>query len=195
MNIAQSKAELRKALRKARRAISAEDQHKASLRLKSLLKIWLSPARTPRVALYLAEDGELSVQPVIEYCWSQGVDVFLPVLNPLNSKMWFAHYQPESILTPNRYGIPEPLNGSAVRLWQLSLVMFPLVGFDPMGGRLGMGGGFYDRVFANQDLWPRRPRLFGIAHECQKAELIPREPWDIPLDGVFSDRQMYLAGQ
>ena len=107
--------------------------------------------------------------------------------------MWFAQYTSSSVLTPNRFNIPEPLDGFAIRPWQLSLVLFPLVGFDVQGGRLGMGGGYYDRVFANRHLWPRRPSLFGIAHECQKVEVIPREPWDIPLDGVFSDRKVYSS--
>ncbi|MEJ2043335.1 MAG: 5-formyltetrahydrofolate cyclo-ligase [Reinekea sp.] len=191
MTTAQSKASLRKTLRQARRSIPRPAQQRAAVRLCQLVSPWLSPRRTPRIALYLAEDGELSAAPLIDYCWAHQIKVFLPVLNPLSSKMWFAHYTPESTLTPNRFGIPEPLDGDLVRLWQLNLVLLPLVGFDTDGGRLGMGGGFYDRVFANRHLWPRQPGMFGIAHECQKVDQIPREPWDIPLDGIFSDRRIY----
>jgi 5-formyltetrahydrofolate cyclo-ligase len=191
MTVAHSKKELRKTLRAARRALSPAEQQLGAERLCQLVAPVLSPKRTPRIALYLAADGELSAQPLIEYCWRQKIQVYLPVLNPLNQKMWFAQYTPDSIMTVNRFGIAEPLSGAPARLWQLSLVMFPLVGFDQTCARLGMGGGFYDRVFANRDLWPRKPGLFGIAHECQKVDRVPREAWDIPLDGVFSDRQRY----
>ena len=68
----------------------------------------------------------------------------------------------------------------------------PLVGFDEEGGRLGMGGGFYDRSFAFTRIRPRlRPTLIGLAHELQKVQKLPVEPWDIPLDAVVTDHRIY----
>ena len=192
MNASHQKTALRKTLRAARRALTPAQQTVAADRLGHLVASRLSAAATPRVALYLAADGELSVNPVIQYCWRHHIEVYLPVLSPLNQKMWFAHYRPESNLLANRFGIPEPITGKAIYPWQLNIVMMPLVGFDEQGNRLGMGGGYYDRVFANQHLWPKIPSLFGIAHECQKVPNIPSDAWDVALDGVFSDHQVYL---
>ena len=69
----------------------------------------------------------------------------------------------------------------------------PLVGFDLNGYRLGMGGGFYDTSLAylrRRSAW-KKPFLMGIAYECQKVETLPRDPWDIPLDAVLTEKKLY----
>ena len=71
-------------------------------------------------------------------------------------------------------------------------VLFPLVGFDETGGRLGMGGGFYDRTFAFSRIRPcMAPKLVGLAHDFQRVEQLPIEPWDVPLHGVVTDKRCY----
>ena len=63
---------------------------------------------------------------------------------------------------------------------ELDIIFLPLVGWDEFGNRLGMGGGFYDRTLAGV----RQPLLVGLAHDCQRAERVPREAWDISMDFV-----------
>ena len=71
-------------------------------------------------------------------------------------------------------------------------MLFPLVGFDENGGRLGMGGGFYDRTFAFSRIRPgMAPKLIGLAHDFQKVRELPIEPWDVPLHGVVTDKRRY----
>jgi len=97
----------------------------------------------------------------------------------------------------NKYGIEEPcaIRNPRVPAWGLDLVLLPLVAFDPYGGRLGMGGGYYDRTFAyKQRLYGMNgPKLLGLAHELQKTERLELASWDIPLAGVASDRHLYLS--
>ena len=85
----------------------------------------------------------------------------------------------------NQYGIPEPVGTPACAAWQLDLILVPLVAFDDRGNRLGMGGGYYDRLLSGSEHWPRRPRLLGVAHACQRAEALPVEAWDMPLNDVI----------
>ncbi len=98
-------------------------------------------------------------------------------------------------MRPNRFGIPEPIaRGRRLTLpWNLDLLLMPLVGFDTDCHRLGMGGGFYDRTLAYLRLrrsW-RRPRLLGLAHDCQRIERIEPRPWDIPLESVITECRVY----
>lgn len=95
----------------------------------------------------------------------------------------------------NRFGIPEPdRNAKRLPSRLLSVVLLPLVGFDSDGNRLGMGGGFYDRTFGYAiHSSARRPRLIGVAYECQRsADGLPRRPWDVPLDGVVTEAGLRL---
>ena len=57
------------------------------------------------------------------------------------------------------------------------------MGWDGHGGRLGMGGGFYDRTLSGIS----GPLLVGLAHENQHVDEIPLENWDIALDYVATD--------
>ncbi len=73
---------------------------------------------------------------------------------------------------------------------ELDALILPLLAFDTQGQRLGMGGGFYDRSLAalrHRRRW-RRPRLLGVAHGFQEVSELPREPWDVPLDGIVTEQ-------
>jgi 5-formyltetrahydrofolate cyclo-ligase len=65
------------------------------------------------------------------------------------------------------------------------LALVPLVAIDRKGSRLGQGKGHYDRVLTR--LRERGALLIGIGWQVQKLdEIIPTEPWDVPLDGFAS---------
>jgi 5-formyltetrahydrofolate cyclo-ligase len=74
-------------------------------------------------------------------------------------------------------------------------LLLPLVGFDETGNRLGMGGGYYDRTlsYLRQRKHWRRPRLVGIAHECQKVDALAPSPWDVPLDMIVTEERVYVT--
>ena len=71
----------------------------------------------------------------------------------------------------------------------LDIVFLPVVGWDRRGGRLGMGGGYYDRTLANIS----GPLLVGLAHDGQQVDDIPRESWDVALDYVATDTDLYSS--
>ncbi|WP_027947580.1 5-formyltetrahydrofolate cyclo-ligase [Litchfieldella anticariensis] len=185
---------LRRALRKRRRTLSATRQREASLKLCRRLRQLPEVRRARRIALYLPNDGEIDITPLIAWCRRRGARVYLPVLQPLtHNRLWFVHYQVSTPMVRNRFGISEPdtRHGAhrARRLpaWALDLVLLPLVGFDDAGRRLGMGGGFYDRSFAFTRGSGPRPHLIGVAHEIQQVRALPTASWDVPLDAIVSD--------
>ncbi|TCS43742.1 5-formyltetrahydrofolate cyclo-ligase [Reinekea marinisedimentorum] len=195
MDIASQKSQMRTFLRRTRRNLSPEQQQDAAYRLSQVIRQHVGQQRNVKIALYHANDGEIDLSFFIEQCHKRDFELYMPVIHSFKPTLWFARYSPGSAMYSNRFGIPEPLHGEPIAPWQLNLVLLPLVGFDTAGGRLGMGGGFYDRTFAHQRRWPKKPKLFGVAHECQKVESIPVEAWDIPLAGVFTDKQAYLSRQ
>ena len=186
---------LRKKMRTARRALSPLQQKSASRNLLKHLKNTPQFRTAKHIALYLGNDGEIDPNEVVQWCWKQRKIIYLPVLHPLaHNRLWFVRYTFRTPLTKNCYGIIEPK--SPYRFIRpakaLDTVLLPLVAFDTQGGRLGMGGGYYDRTFSFiRQFGLCKPRLIGLAHDFQKVEKLPVASWDVPLALVVTDAGIY----
>ena len=135
--------------------------------------------------IYAAADGELDLQPLIQRLAAMGKILALPVIDSRTRRMDFYRYRPGDYTVRNRYGIAEPALDSRP-VARLDAVLTPLVAFDQAGHRLGMGGGYYDR-FAHRQPCP----LIGCAHELQRVDALPAEPWDVPLTGAITEAGYY----
>lgn len=193
-----SRPQLRRMLRKARRALTPSEQRKAAQGLYRQLAQHPLFRRAKHISLYLPTDGEIDPRLLLRAAQRRGKATYLPVLSAWpRTKMVFQQVRPGEKLLPNRFRILEP-QGNISRqrnIWALDLVLLPLVGFDDVGGRLGMGGGFYDRslaYLARRRSW-RKPTLLGLAHECQKVGRLAQASWDVPLAGTVTDKHWYIA--
>jgi len=188
-----SRSDLRREMRDRRRALG--DAQRA--RLSECAAACFSRLRQFRsaqhVACYLPNDGELDPTPLMALAWAMGKRVYLPVLSHLRSDhLLFAPYAPGDALRENRFGIPEPVVSlrHMIDVKALDLVLTPLVAFDGQGNRLGMGGGFYDRSFAflrRRRHW-LKPHLVGMAYGFQRVDELEHQRWDVPLQGVVTER-------
>ena len=193
MTHSQSERQLiRTQIRRQRQALSPQQQQQAAQQVaeRALSLPLLAQARN--VALFLSFDGELDTRPLISRLWQRGQQVYLPVLHPFSTgQLLFIRYLPDTPLTPNRYGIPEPsLNLTELApLDTLDIILVPLVAFDARGQRLGMGGGFYDRTLQH---WQQHGVLpAGLAHCCQQVPALPTEQWDIPLPVIITPEKVW----
>jgi len=145
------------------------------------------------VAAFVAHRGEPDLTSVLERLHARDVSIYLPVVR--DHDMHFRWWRPDVVMRPNRYGIPEPVNSDEREPDRLDLVLMPLVGFAPGGARLGMGAGFYDRAFAFRRQDPEgAPRLIGVAYGVQRADALPVDDWDVPLDGVVTEDGLRWCG-
>jgi 5-formyltetrahydrofolate cyclo-ligase len=191
-------SQLRRDLKARRRQLSFQQRAKTSSEIvsKILSHTWFQTSQS--IAFYLAANGEVDIKALIERAWQMNKTCYLPVLHPLkHNSLWFVAYQPEQSLIKNRYDILEPkidANSRIIPPWAIDLVFLPLVAFDSQCHRLGTGGGYYDRTFAfiNQSPKPR-PRMVGVAYEFQKVSQLPSEPWDVQVDHVVTEIDMYLS--
>jgi 5-formyltetrahydrofolate cyclo-ligase len=193
-----SRPQLRRMLREARRSLTPAQQRQAASGLYRQLAQNPVFRRARHLSLYLPTDGEIDPRLLLRAAQRRGKATYLPVLSAWpRTKMVFQRVRPGEKLRPNRFRILEPrINVAHQRkVWALDLVLLPLVGFDEDGGRLGMGGGFYDRslaYLARRKSW-RKPKLLGLAHECQKVARLDQASWDVPLQGTVTDQGWYCA--
>ncbi|MBA2239620.1 MAG: 5-formyltetrahydrofolate cyclo-ligase, partial [Lysobacter sp.] len=184
---AAGRQELREKLRARRRALTPSRRIQGAQALAGrLLALPFAPSEG-LVAGYWATDGEIAL-----HAWQVQLPdrctYCLPVLRD-DGCLGFAPWRPGEALRSNRFGIPEPDVGpdTLVLAADMSLVVVPLVAFDPRGNRLGMGGGWYDRSFAFRQHQPAPPWLVGAGFAEQCVDSIEPAHWDVPLDAVCSD--------
>ena len=133
------------------------------------------------VALYRAIGTELDADPLAVVLARAGRQICLPVVVERDAPMIFRRWTPGEPLELDEAGVPAPF--PLAEIVEPDLILTPLLAFDARGGRLGQGGGYYDRTFA---ALPDALRV-GFAYAGQEVETLPAEPHDIRLHGVLTE--------
>ncbi len=183
-----SKAELRRKLRRQRAALTPEAHTKARLNIARSARLCSTLFRAQRVASYVAFEGEIQPDLLIEKL--PNAKVFLPRIS--NYRTHQMHFLPaDNGVQLSRFGISEPLPTTPpMPANRLDVILLPLVAFDRSGNRLGMGAGYYDRALSSLAHQPRtRPYLLGLAHHFQEVKSLNPSPWDVPLDAILTDQE------
>jgi 5-formyltetrahydrofolate cyclo-ligase len=184
--------QLRRDLKRRRAALTALQRSKASREIARQVQRLPRFVRARRIAAYIGANNEVDPMPLLETASLRGKQCYLPVLHPFRpGRLLFRLWRPGQRMRNNRFGIPEPVP-RRLRLLparHLDLALVPLLGFDQRCGRLGMGGGFYDRSFAfRRQAGLQRPALVGLAFSVQQVPVVPTRSWDVMLDMVITER-------
>ncbi len=177
-----NKKKLRKEYRRLRDAfvgqLDVASRNLSFRRPPSPLARLIEPART--VAVYRSMGSEAPTERLIEYLTESGVSIALPRVTDGGS-LEFRLVSNIDMLVSGFADIPEP--DESCPLADPDIIIAPLVAFDRSLRRLGQGGGFYDRSFAQYLDIPR----IGLAWSVQEATEIPSEPHDLPLHMIVTE--------
>lgn len=183
------KGQLRRMLITNRRSISFEERATAAEQAADLFCKTTLFKNSKNIACYLARKDEFDCMPLIQKLWETHKHCYLPVLTEKNeNSLIFKSYQKHDKLHFNKFHILEPENTKIIAADDLDLAILPLVGFDATGNRLGMGAGYYDKTFAYLcEKSGHHCKLIGLAYQLQQVFSLPRDPWDVPLNGVLTE--------
>ena len=70
-----------------------------------------------------------------------------------------------------------------VSVGEIDLLLIPGLAFDVRGGRLGRGGGYYDRLLATRA--GGGAVAIGVCFEFQRVNRLPLAPHDALVDGII----------
>ena len=137
------------------------------------------------LAGYMAMRTEIDPTPAMEEAAAHG-PVAVPVIRGPGQALVFSRWSPGTTMKEGPFGAMIPAREV---LLIPEILIVPLVAFDLNGGRLGYGGGFYDRTL--QALRATRATLaIGFAYDAQRADDLPLEPTDQPLDMVVTESRI-----
>jgi 5-formyltetrahydrofolate cyclo-ligase len=134
------------------------------------------------LAGYAPMRSEINPMPAMEEAAAHG-PVGLPVIVAKAAPLRFRLWEPDVAMVPGDFGALIPAAGD----WMVpQILIVPLLAFTRQGGRLGYGGGFYDRSL--QELRRNGPVMaIGFAYAAQEDPDLPLEPTDQPLDLIVTD--------
>ncbi|SER21314.1 5-formyltetrahydrofolate cyclo-ligase [Piscibacillus halophilus] len=140
------------------------------------------------IALTIARDIELDTLPIIEEGWKQGKQIVIPKCYPDNHLMNFYLFTNQHELENVYLDLYEPKEDpkKLVQPNQIDLIIVPGLLFDFQGFRIGYGGGYYDRYLAN---YPHSK--ISLAMEQQLVKHVPHDQYDLPVDAVISEKNIY----
>lgn len=180
---AAAKALLRVQLRAARREAAARGSDAAEVAAAAFPAGRLGGY--PVIAGYRAHGSEIDPWSLMRRFAEAGARLALPAAVALDAPLVFRAYAPGDTLAPDVAGMAAPLADAATVV--PDLVIVPLLGFDAGGGRMGQGGGHYDRTL--EALRAAGPVfVLGLAFAAQEVARIPREPHDQRLDAILTEK-------
>lgn len=181
------KTSLRRSARDARRSLPAEERTTATAAIRDRLHDLPELAAVRTVLVYAAGATEVDVGGAAQDLRTRGVTTLYPRVRGEELDL-VAVEDPADLLAGHR-GIREPA-GPATDVTHVDAVLVPGVAFDLRGGRLGQGGGHYDRLL---------PRIgaalrIGVAFACQVVPQVPRSAHDVAVDLVVTERSVQRIG-
>lgn len=168
----EAKARLRHAMTAVRRRVATAEAAERAEALCRRLIVLLAGLAPGRLVAYVPLTGEIDPGAVVGAYASSGVPVFVPRWRRGASE--FAHRETGERLVDDD---------------QRVVILVPGIAFDGSGGRLGRGGGWYDRVLERHS----RAVRVGCCYEDELVDRVPLEPWDARMHHIVTDTRSIIV--
>lgn len=188
------KSAIRKEIVPQRRSISHREMMEKSAIIQKLLLELAEYEESESIGLYACIKNEVSTDIIFKQAFEDGKKILFPQIKIEEKGLEFVPVQNLEELVLGPFGIlSPPYKENVVRIpEEIELLVIPGVAYDLKGGRLGYGGGFYDRYL--QKL-VKRPFVVAPAYEFQILDEIPVCPHDVKVDIIVTERRViYCSG-
>jgi 5-formyltetrahydrofolate cyclo-ligase len=182
------KEQLRSKLQKCLLAMPSERRSKKSHKACQNLISTLQFQSASSVMMYLSLPHEVDTSEAILHAWQLGKAVSVPKISWQQRHMIAVEINSlETGFSTSASGLRNPVRGMPVPFEEIDLVVTPALGFDKKGNRLGRGGSYYDRFFADDKF---RASKCGLAFTEQVVDSIPVTSTDVPVDFLVTDEEI-----
>lgn len=136
--------------------------------------------RAKAIGAYMPLSGEVDVSPLFQRLEK---NFYIPAFDEIAGSYRMARLTTE--LRKGRFGIQEPAVPVFAAADEVDLIIVPGVAFDLAGGRVGRGGGFYDRLLPQY-----RAMRIGICFDFQCLENVPVDQHDVRIDRLVTESKI-----
>jgi len=180
------KQNLRSEIRLRLRSLGRTHRQQHSLRLANHLLDFSAWRQAQTIALFASLPSEPDTAPLILRGLGAGKKLALPRLEDSNPLLSLHQVISPEALQRGELGFLEPkADAPIIPVEELDLILVPGIAFDRNGGRLGRGGGYYDRLLSQPQC---RALLVGVFFSIQELPRVPRESWDHPLQWIATEK-------
>lgn len=182
--IKKQKIDIRNRIKHQKQLMSESEIESASQRICSQISGWKPFINSPIILTYIPFRAEVNLIPLIK---DYSTKIWLiPRINTADYSMTFHAYDPDHLVL-HKLGMFEPAeNSEKFQSKLVTLALVPGLAFDLQGGRLGYGGGYYDRFLAGFT-----GISLGITYQSCLQDFIPRDDFDIPVQFVVTENKLY----
>ena len=186
-----SKNEIRKYIENMRDKVSAEQKSKWDSKIIDTLinSEFYRSAKT--IFTFVSFRSEVDTHWFINHAIEDRKIIYVPKVASKQEGMDAYRISSMSDLTAGYFGILEPLSKcSKVNIKDIDLVLIPGLAFGREGGRIGYGGGFYDRFLRCAK---EETQKVALAYNFQILDEVPADQWDIRMDAIITDKEMIFV--
>ena len=191
---AEQKKKLRSAYLEKRNQMDPEKRSAASKKIANWVLANKRFKLAKTVFLYASYKSEVETKELIQACLKLGKRVALPKVN--GEEMEFYAISSWEELFPGYQGILEPQTADKEPVIPVDsdVMLLPGAVFDRRGGRIGYGGGYYDRYLDNiLDGYGHRPYLMALGFAGQICpKKLPTETHDKKMDCILTERRVIM---
>ena len=138
------------------------------------------------IAVFIPLPGEPDIwTPSQQLIAMQAARIYAPRMMPEN-QLDLVMITNTTALLRGPFGVIEPpLESNALAdLTTLDAIFIPGLAFSKDGGRLGFGGGWYDRLLARI---PDKTIKIGVCWNELLIDSVPMDAWDVHVDGILTE--------
>lgn len=180
--------QLRQSLRDQRKKLSVETVSAASAIIAKKIISFPEFLNAEYIAFYFSNENEIDLAEITHYAQQKNKKIYFPVLD--KKQLLFYQIDENTQYIKNQFNILEPIHSDKdfFPIEKIDLFLIPLVAFDEACHRIGRGLGCYDRVLVSKQ---KNATLIGLAYEFQKVDRIIPESWDVAMDKIVTEKNIY----